>query len=116
MIDQMSNPVTSEKLYDSPLWRAKLEWMKENNPEQVRQLFRQNKLKGVLDQSTARLMDRVQYLQNNGWTPEEAHNLVFLNEVKDENWNAAANPQQPLSEEELQRLRAWHHNLNSSGK
>jgi hypothetical protein len=72
MRDQMSNPVTSENLYDSPLWRAKLEWMKENNPEQVRQLFRQGKLKGVLDQSTARLMDRVQHLQNNGWTPEEA--------------------------------------------
>ena len=62
--------------HNDPMWREHLDWMLENHPQRVEQLFQNGQLKEYLDRKTGQAMLRISKLVKKGQSQQEARDLV----------------------------------------
>ena len=98
-------------MYLDQFYRIHLEWMFENQPQLVRDLLRQNKLKDLLDRKEQSGLKRAQALMNQGQSWPEAVEIVSSEILAPPDGPAMSEtPPEPMSEQETkvvyQRLSA----------
>lgn len=95
-----------------PEWEEHLDWMLENHPERVKELYETGKLKAYLDRKAALAWKKESVLLAKGKNPEEAREVVSHDLLSPPDGPAFRdNPPETLPEKLVAAIRKWSENL-----
>ena len=100
------NPVKNP--HDEMWWGEHLDWMLENYPERVLEMFRAETLKKYLDAKVARALTRWGELVHKGASPDQASEVVQARLISPPDGPALSdNPPKPLNQRLLRSIQKW---------
>ena len=103
-----------EKPQDLPWWRSRLEHLKEQEPDFLRSLWGQNKLKEHLDRTADKAQELNHSLQQNGLSESQAREIVQADVVSPIDPREQREEGQPPSPQLLSQLSEWEERLAES--
>ena len=94
--------------HDEMWWGEHLDWMLENYPEKVLEMFREKTLKAYLDEKVARALTRWGELVHKGKPVEQASEVIQASLISPSDGPALSdNPPNPLPQVQLRRINKW---------